>query len=278
MNASGVGNTVGWVPAGPAWLFCPADRPDRYAKASAAADVVILDLEDAVGAADKAAARHALHTTALDPDRTVVRINPISSPEYADDLRALARTGYRRLMLPKCESASEVLALRPYEVVILVESPMGALAVAEAAAAENTIGLMWGAEDLIAALGGSASRHPDGSYRDAPRHLRATTLLAAKAHRRFALDAVHLDIGDLDGLSAEVADAVAQGFDGTVAIHPTQVPVIRTGYAPPAADVDWARRVLGAARQERGVFQFEGRMIDAPLLRHAEALVRRAAR
>jgi citrate lyase subunit beta/citryl-CoA lyase len=89
------------------------------------------------------------------------------------------------------------------------------------------------------------------------------------------LDAVHLDFGDLDGLRAEVEDAVASGFDGTVAIHPRQVPVIREGYRPPEAQLTWARRVLEASTSQRGVFAFEGRMVDAPVLRHAEALLRR---
>ncbi|GAA3396834.1 HpcH/HpaI aldolase/citrate lyase family protein [Cryptosporangium minutisporangium] len=268
-----------WTPPGPAWLFCPADRPDRYAKAEALADVVILDLEDAVAAADKDAARDALAATPLDPERTLVRINAGTATDYAGgtaDLRALERTPYTRVMLPKAETAAEVLALRPYQVVVLIESPRGALAAAELAAAENTIGVMWGPEDLIAGLGGSSARHADGRFRDVPRHVRSSTLLAAKAFGRFALDTVHLNIADLEGLRLAAEDAVAQGFDGGVAIHPTQVPVIRAAFAPPEAQVDWARRVLAAAQVERGVFRFEGRMVDGPVLRHAEALLRRA--
>ncbi|EXG81746.1 HpcH/HpaI aldolase/citrate lyase family protein [Cryptosporangium arvum] len=262
-----------WTPAGPAWLFCPADRPDRYAKAAAAADVVILDLEDAVAPADKDAARRALAATPLDPGRTVVRVN---AGDPTDDLRALRDTPYRRVMLPKAESAAQVSALRPFEVVALVESPHGALAVADLAAAENTIGLMWGPEDLTAALGGSSARYADGRFRHVHQQVRSTTLLAAKAHGRLALDTVHLDIADLDGQRAEAEDAVAIGFDGTVAIHPSQVPVIRAAYTPPPGEVEWARRVLEAARGERGVFRFEGRMVDSPVLRHAETLLRRA--
>ncbi|MFI5956228.1 HpcH/HpaI aldolase/citrate lyase family protein [Cryptosporangium sp. NPDC051539] len=264
-----------WQPPGPAWMFCPADRPDRYAKAAAAADVVILDLEDAVAPADKDTAREALHGSRLDPERTVVRIN---AGDPTDDLRALARTAYTRVMLPKAESTADVLALRPYEVVVLLESARGVLAAADLAAVENTIGVMWGPEDLVASLGGSASRHPGGTFRDVARQARVTSLLAAKAHGRFALDTVYLDIADLDGLGAEAEDAVASGFDGTVAIHPTQVAVIRAAYTPPAEESGWARRVLDAARTERGVFRFEGRMVDSPVLRHAEALLRRAGK
>ncbi|MFG1927100.1 HpcH/HpaI aldolase/citrate lyase family protein [Cryptosporangium sp. NPDC048952] len=262
-----------WVPSGPAWLFCPADRPDRYGKAAAAADVVILDLEDAVAADSKDAARRALAETPLDPARTVVRIN---AGDPTSDLKALRDTPYQRVMLPKAESAAQVHALRPFDVIALIESPRGALAAAELAAAENTIGLMWGPEDLTAALGGSSARHADGRFRDVHQHVRSTTLLAAKSYGRLALDTVHLDIADVDGQRAEAEDAVAVGFDGTVAIHPSQVPVIRAAYTPPAGEVDWARRVLEAARTERGVFRFEGRMVDSPVLRHAETLLRRA--
>src|SRR6201996_4511070 len=114
----------------------------------------------------------------------------------------------------------------------LVESPMGALVVTETVSVDNAIGVMWGAEDLFAVLGGPATRYPDGTYREVARHVRSQSLLAAKAHGRMALDSVYLDIKDLDGLRAEVDDALAEGFDAKVAIHPTQLPVIRAGYAP----------------------------------------------
>ena len=87
--------------AGPALLFCPADRPDRYAKAAAAADVVILDLEDGVALADKVSARRDLVDTPLDPERTIVRINPAGTPEHELDLAALEHTAYRTVMLAK---------------------------------------------------------------------------------------------------------------------------------------------------------------------------------
>ncbi|WP_043602540.1 HpcH/HpaI aldolase/citrate lyase family protein [Nocardia otitidiscaviarum] len=267
---------TGWEMAGPAWLFCPADRPERYAKAAAAADVVIIDLEDGVAEADKAAAREALIATPLDPDRTVVRVNAAGTVEHMLDLDAVARTGYRRLMLPKCESAEQITTLADYEVIALVESPLGALAVGRAVMARNAIGVMWGAEDLVAGLGGNSSRHADGSYRDVARHVRSQSLLAAKAYGKFALDSVYLDIPDLDGLAAEALDAVAVGFDAKVAIHPSQVPVIRRAYAPTGAEIDWARRLLAEVPNHRGVFTFEGRMVDAPVLRHAERIVRRA--
>jgi len=266
---------AGTVP-GPAWLFCPADRPERFAKAAAAADVVILDLEDGVAPADKEAARRALVDVPLDPDRTVVRVNAHGTDDYALDCAVLDRTPYTAVMLPKCESVDQVLDLAPLSVIALVESPLGALAIEQAVRAENAVGVMWGAEDLVAALGGASSRRADGSYRDVARHVRSTALLAAKAHGRFALDSVFLDIPDLAGLGEECEDAVAVGFDAKVAIHPSQVDVIRRAYAPTSEQLGWAERVLAAATRERGVFAFEGRMVDSPVLRHAEEIVRRS--
>jgi citrate lyase subunit beta/citryl-CoA lyase len=262
---------------GPGWLFCPADRPERFAKAAAAADVVILDLEDGVAKADKPAARKALQDTPLDPARTVVRVNATDTGELPLDLEALAGTAYTTVMLSKTESAAQVDALTPRDVIALIETPRAAVFAAEIAAAERTVAL-WGAEDLVATLGGSSSRFADGTYRDVARHVRSTALLAASAFGRVALDAVHLDIRDLDGLRAEADDAVALGFHGTVCIHPSQIPVVRAAYHPSDESLDWARRVLEAAKTERGVFAFEGQMVDSPVLKHAEATLARAGK
>jgi citrate lyase subunit beta/citryl-CoA lyase len=261
---------------GPAWLFCPADRPERFQKAAAAADVVILDLEDGVAAKDREAARAALVDTQLDPHRTVVRVNPSATAEHQLDLEALSRTSYTTVMLAKSEDPQQIRDLAPLDVVVLIETPLGALAVNEMARMDNAMALMWGAEDLFAVLGGTANRYPDGSYREVARHVRSQTLLAAKAYGRMALDSVYLDIKNLDGLAAEVDDAVAVGFDAKVAIHPSQVAVIRDGYAPTPDQVEWARAVLAKVAGERGVFQHDGLMVDAPVLRRAERIVAHA--
>ncbi len=261
---------MSFVPPGPAWLFCPADRPDRYAKAARAADVVILDLEDAVTLDAKPAARQALVDHPLDPATTVIRLNPAGSAEHQADLQALEQTAYTTVMLAKAERVADL----PYQVVALIETPRGVVNCAAIAAADQVVGLMWGAEDLIAGLGGTSSRKADGSYRPVASAARSSVLLAAGAHNKLRIDAVHLDIQDSEGLRDEVEDAAASGFDGTACIHPGQVEVVRAGYRPSAAELDWARRVL--AVQKRGVFTFEGQMVDAPVLRHAKALLRRA--
>lgn len=263
---------------GPALLFCPADRPDRYRKASAAADAVILDLEDAVEVAAKPAARAALAEVPLDPSTTIVRVNPASTGLQEDDLAAVVRAGYGRVMLPKAETVEDLERLAAFRVVALCETPRGVERAAALAAAPNVDALFWGAEDLMAALGGTGSRRPDGRYRDVARAARSRVLLAAAAAGRAAYDAVHLDLADDAGLAEEAADAAASGFAGTVCIHPRQVAVIRAAYAPSPQAVETARALLRAAEHERGVFAWQGRMVDEPLLAQARRTVERGAR
>ena len=254
---------------GPAILFCPADRPERYTKAAAAADAVILDLEDAVAPADKAAARAHLIAADLDPERTLVRVNPVGTDDFRRDLEALAGTGVRTLMLAKAESAAQCDALGDYRVVALCETAAGIEEAAAIARHPSVDALMWGAEDLVASLSGRSSRHPDGRYRDVARYARSRVLIAAGAAGKAAWDAVHLDIADTQGLAVEAADAAASGFAASVCIHPSQAAVIRAAYAPTPAEIDDAREMLAAAEGEAGVFRFRGRMIDEPVLRQA---------
>jgi citrate lyase subunit beta / citryl-CoA lyase len=261
---------------GPALLFCPADRPDRFDKASKRADAGILDLEDAVDPANRAAAREALLAHPLDPATTIVRINAVDSEDFAVDVAALASTDYRTVMLPKASSAREAAALADYDVVALCETAAGVAAAAELASCQNVVALMWGAEDLIASLGGTSSRFADGRYREVARYARSAVLVAAGAGDKAAIDAVHLEIGDSPGLSAEAADAAASGFAATACIHPDQVGVIRSAYRPSAEEIAVASELLDAASRTSGVFRFRGRMIDGPVLRHAEVVLRRA--
>ncbi|HWI32415.1 MAG TPA: CoA ester lyase [Microbacterium sp.] len=262
---------------GPALLFCPADRPERFAKALERADAVILDLEDAVAAGAKAAARGALIESDLDPARVIVRINPPGSDEFASDLSTLSQTDYRTVMVAKAEGVKALKAIdQRFSLIALCETARGIAAAERLAASDRVSALMWGAEDLVASLGGTSSRKPNGRYRDVARQARARVLLAAGARGKVAIDAVHLDIADAKRLSIEAADAAASGFAATACIHPSQVEVIRAAYRPADKDLAWARAVLAAAEGERGVFAFEGRMVDEPVLRHARALLRRA--
>ncbi|HCS58204.1 MAG TPA: CoA ester lyase [Gordonia polyisoprenivorans] len=271
-----------WAPAGPAMLFCPADRPERYQKAADRADVVILDLEDAVAPENRVAAREALIAHPLDPDRTVVRINPAGTGDYRRDLAALSDTNYRVVMQAKAETV-ESITETALQTIALIETPTGVVRVNDIAAGVNCIGLMWGAEDLVAGLGGKSSRFgPDeprsGTYRDVARYARSAVRLAAAANGKFAVDSVHIDFRDIDGLRDEVTDAVALGYAATACIHPSQVDIIRAGYSPSDEELQWARRVIdGAAEFGGGVFSIDGQMIDGPVFRQAEAVLSRAA-
>ncbi|MDI6022570.1 CoA ester lyase [Leucobacter sp. UT-8R-CII-1-4] len=278
---------------GPALLFCPADRGDRYAKALSAADSVILDLEDAVAPADKASAREQLVAAgaasargdegALDPARVIVRVNPADTIDHPLDLAAVAETPYRTLMLAKAESATQLDALQKagYRVLALCETAAGIARVAEIAAHPAVFALMWGAEDLAASMGGKSSRldpadgAQTGIYRDFARFARTRMLIEAKAAGKLAVDSVFVNIPDADGLRAEATDASASGFDATACIHPSQAAILRSAYAASPEEMAWAERVLDEATRQPGVFRFEGKMVDEPVLRQARAMLSR---
>lgn len=272
---------------GPALLFCPADRPERYQKAAERSDAVIVDLEDAVAAADKQRARGAIlaqlgaagDVPELDPSRTIIRVNPVGTEEFEKDLHCLKHTPYRHVMLAKAENADQLKELEGYSVIALCETAAGVLNAAAIAAQPNVVALMWGAEDLLASLGGVSSRTDDGGYRAVALHARSTVLLAARALGKEAIDSVYVNIPDLGGLAVEARDAVASGFSSKACIHPNQVAVVRGAYAPSEADVAAAAELLAAAAGAgTGVFQHQGRMIDGPILKHAESTLRRAGR
>jgi citrate lyase subunit beta/citryl-CoA lyase len=179
-------------------------------------------------------------------------------------------------MLPKAQDPGDLRAVAGYGVVVLCETAAGVLNAAALAAEPNTLALMWGAEDLIASLGGTSSRGGDGAYRAVAVHARSAVLLAAAAHGKGAVDAVYLDLEDAAGLEAEARDAAASGFAAKACIHPGQVEAVRAAFAPDPAEVAAARALIEAAAGEAGVFRFNGRMVDEPLLRHARAVLRRA--
>lgn len=204
----------------------------------------------------------------LDPVRTIVRVNLTTTADFARDLATLVKTEYGTVMLAKTESAVQCAELSRYQVIALIETAVGIHYLAEIAAVPSVVGLMWGAEDLVASLGGTPSRHLDGTYRDVAKQARSSVLIAAGAHGKAAIDAVYVNIPD--------AEAAASGLTATACIHPSQVEVIRGVYLPSDETLMWARRVLAAAEGEHGVFQLDGRVIDAPILKHAEWALLRA--
>ncbi|OYV65748.1 MAG: hypothetical protein B7X07_01875 [Actinobacteria bacterium 21-64-8] len=251
-----------WAVPGPAFLFCPADRPDRFAKAASAADVYEVLVYDR--------RRHARLVAAVEI------VSPANKDrQHALDLASVRETAVSMVMLAKTESPDEVLALDEFSVVALLETPRGVLAAEEIAQCTNTLGLMWGAEDLVAALGGLSSRGEDKVYRDVARYARSRTLLAARAEGRCALDAVCLLLDDLELQRTEALDAAAVGFAATVCVHPSQVPIVRAAYRPSDEQLAWATHILDASRGRAGVFRVGELMVDEPVLAQARLILRR---
>ncbi len=275
--------------AGPAILFCPADRPDRYSKALERADSVIVDLEDAVTPEKKQAARdhlrewcedprnHSILTT--DPVRFIVRVNSPSSEFFIDDVELLRSTPVQAVMLPKTESPDDVdrlvAELPEVGVVALCESAAGVAQSLDIARHPAVVALMWGAEDLLVSIGGLSSRLPDGRFRDVARAARATVLLHAAACGKASIDSIYTDYSDAAGLAEEARDASGSGFTLKACIHPTQCEIVQKAYAPSSEEVRYARDLLEAIGESRGATSFRGTMVDDPLIRHAENVLRR---
>jgi citrate lyase subunit beta/citryl-CoA lyase len=268
-------------------LFVPGDRPDRMEKAlGSGADALILDLEDAVAPDAKPAAREAV-AAFLRRERALplyVRINPLDGGLASADLAAVLPARPDGIVLPKAEGGASVEALARFGVAV----PILPIATETAAAvftlgsyagvADRLAGLTWGAEDLPAAIGAATSREADGSYAPPYQLARSLTLFGAHAAGVPAIETVYPDFRDLDGLAAYAARGRRDGFTGMMAIHPAQVPVINAAFTPSDEEIAHARRVVAlfAANPGAGALSLDGKMIDAPHLKAARALLARA--
>ncbi|WP_425863574.1 HpcH/HpaI aldolase/citrate lyase family protein [Arthrobacter sp. TWP1-1] len=266
---------------GPALLFAPADRPERFIKAAERSDTVIIDLEDAVAHEAKAEARENMVKSGLNPASTMVRINALNTKDARLDLAAVDRSKFDTIMIAKASDVDSIAALTRYKVVVLCETAAGILAAPRLAKLSNVVALMWGAEDLVASLGGTSSRFTTGpyagTYRAVAMQARSQLLLAAGAAGKPAIDSIYADFADLDGLAQEADDAVASGFGAKACIHPSQVAVVRDAYRPSDSEVAAARELLAAAEEAgTGVFAFKGKMVDGPILLHAKKIITRS--
>jgi citrate lyase subunit beta/citryl-CoA lyase len=267
---------------GPALLFCPGDRPERFAKALAVADNPVLDLEDAVGGAGKAAARAAVAAfLPTAPERIVVRINRPLTELGQEDARVVTAAGVRTVLLPKTDAGAEIAALRagrPHLAIIAtIETARGVLALGDILAQEGVVAVSWGPYDLAADLGMAAVRRADGRYLGPIEHIRDQILLHAAAAGVPMFDTVTTEIANAALLQRDVGEAVLLGMHGKFNVHPSQVAAVRAEFAPPAELVERSRRMLDAAAG-RAVFQFDGEMVDEPILRRARTIVARAER
>ncbi|NKK79224.1 CoA ester lyase [Rhizobium leguminosarum] len=263
-------------------LFAPGDRPERFEKALASgADAVILDLEDSVAPANKPRARESVREFVLHHDGEtplLIRINPLASQEFEDDLAALSGLHPFAIVLPKAEGAASVLKLAgalasaiPI-LPIATETPSAIFEIGSYRDVSTSLcGLTWGAEDLPAAMGATTARRTDGRYTPPYELARSLTLFAAHAAAVPAIDTVYPDFRDLGGLRAYVGRARRDGFSGMMAIHPSQVEVINHAFTPDAFEIAWAEKVAAAfaARPDAGVIQLDGRMLDLPHLKLA---------
>ncbi len=255
-------------------LFVPGNRPDLAAKAfRTEPDVVVLDLEDAVPPAAKADARTTAFEAAADlvaSGDVCVRVNPPSTPWFADDVAGLA-DGLTAVVVPKLDSAAQLAqvaeALGGRSVVAGIETVRGVTDAREVLAAP-VVACYFGAEDYVADLGGVRT---DGNAEVG--HARAYVAMAARLAGVAALDMVTLDFGDDERFQTEAQQARALGYAGKLCIHPAQVTLANRAFRPTADEIDWAARLLEAFDRAGGMtIAFEGQMVDEVVAARARAI------
>ncbi len=283
------------------FLFVPGDRERKIAKAAGLKpDAVILDLEDAVAAERRPAAREIIRSflASGQPGKAMqrwVRINPLAEDAALDDLAAVVGGAPDGIVLPKTHSGADVSrlsfmldALEAREGIargsirimpVATETPEAIFALGTyRAASARLAALTWGAEDIAAAVGATTNRRGDGIYDDLYRLSRTLCLTGAKAAGVPAIDTIWPDFRDLDGLRADASAARRQGFSGKMAIHPDQVAVIHEAFKPSAAELDHARRVVAIFAKGVGAASLDGKMLDMPHLKQAQNIIAMAER
>ncbi|GAA0684422.1 CoA ester lyase [Dyella marensis] len=274
-------------------LFVPGGRPELFAKALAGeADALSFDLEDSVTPDLKGAARSAvaafLATEAVrqSPKLMIVRTNAPSTPYFSDDVEAVVGDGVTLINLPKIESAEEVRAAvdmiarveaargwqRRTRLLVNIETPRALARAASIAGAHPRVaGLQLGLADMFEPYG--IERRDLANVQSV---LFAMRMAAAQADV-FALDGAFADVANSDGYRAEAALARRLGYLGKSCIHPRQVVLANEAFGVSEAEIESARRIVEAARepgnQGRGAFMVDGKMVDLPFLKRAQALL-----
>lgn len=275
-------------------LFVPGDSDRKFAKGSAAgADVLILDLEDAVAPSMKAQARAQvagwLDTAAAVSASLFVRVNPLGTGLTDDDLAAVVRPGLAGILVPKADGAQDVAviaaALDRLEaaagmaagtvkiMVVATETPQAMFALGSYTPPHpRLVGLTWGAEDLAAAIGATGNKEPDGRWTEPYRLARALCLFAAASAGVTPVDTLYADFRDTAGLEADCRRARRDGFLGRIAIHPDQVETINRCFTPSAEELAEARKIVDAfaASPDAGTLGIDGKMFDIPHLKAAQ--------
>lgn len=261
-------------------LFVPGCQPGRFDKAAAAgADVVCIDLEDAVPPEQKDEARAAV-VTYMNGERAIVewavRSNRVGDHDGLSDLTALAALKSKPdlVVLPKVESAEEVqqaasiLSASAIKLVALIESPIGLLnAQSIAAAGDPLVAIMFGGADFAAELGAQMSWEP-------LLYARCHLAVVAAAHGLELIDVPFLDIKDSAGLKTETDRIIAMGFTAKAAIHPSQVSVINDCFTPGPEQLVQAMRIVSASNNcGGGALLVEGKMVDKAVVTAASRTV-----
>ena len=281
-------------------LFVPGDSDRKLQKGrEAGADALILDLEDSVASELKSAARARVaqflgaHAPAGRRSQLWVRINALDSGLASADLAATAAQAPDGIVLPKAAGAEDVLKVsRELEALearhgipvgaikvlpIATETPLAVFRLRSYAETrlERLLGITWGAEDLATAIGASSSRDAAGAWQPTFQLVRSLALLAARAAAVQPIDTLYVDFRDEAGLRAASRASRADGFTGRLAIHPAQVAAINESYLPSAEEIAQARRIIAAfaASPGSGSVGLDGRMIDIPHLKQAQALL-----
>ena len=275
-------------------LFAPGDSPRKLEKAGmSAADLVIIDLEDAVAESAKPGARKAVADHLKTTHRRQphwVRINPLDTPHALPDLAAIVPVRPDGIILPKATRADaerlnhyltalEAAAGLPIGAipvfVLATETAAGVFDVGNYAGCPRLAALSWGAEDSATALGATSNRDDNGEY-DFPYQLfRALCLTGAAAAGVSAIETIHGDFRDTEGLDKMARRARRAGFRGMLAIHPDQVPVINAAFSPSPEEIAHAEKVVAAfdAHPGAGTVGLDGAVLDMPHLKRAQALL-----
>lgn len=274
-------------------LYLPGSEPKFYINAALhEPDAVILDLEDSVHPAEKDVARilvrNALRAVDFGRCERMVRINQL--PLGLDDLAEVVPESPDLILLPKVETAKQVLdvdacitdllrqagSTRPIWIMPIIESALGVEnAFAIASASPRVCALTIGLEDYTADLG--VVKSPDGAE---SLYARMRLVNAARAAGLQAIDSVYGDVADMDGLATWCRHSRALGFEGMGCIHPGQIAVIHQAFAPSAAELEKAQRIVEAFRDAKarglGVVSLGSKMIDPPVVKQALRVVERA--
>ena len=254
-------------------LFLPASNPRAIGHArDSAADLVVLDLEDAVKPEEKDDARSAaVEAVAGDwPMPVAIRINAIGSEWHSVDLDAVAKSDAALAVLPRASSAHLVHGVAEAvdkPLLAMIETAAGVLAAAEIA--HHSAALIAGTNDLAADL-----NLPDGGGRGSLQMALQTIVLSARAAGIAVFDGVFNDLDDLDGFAAECAEGRRLGFDGKSLIHPAQIDACNRAFSPTDEEIARARRLVDA--YGGGAERFEGQMIERMHVAAAERLLQRA--